>query len=194
MMLESKHMGAIWEWDTTLFADFQVVQDGDDWLVLFVFDRNIQKDSPVQTEKTAERLKSRNPLQGIPYRAIGQGMLMRYDGKGTPLWTNIIPLESWYYIPDQRGCPVLLLGAIVLEEQQFSGGQLNVRAFPIIQGVDKRSGQSRFTQELVNESTQSVQSIQELAFGFRIAIDPNMNQIRFITPRKTFLATFTEEE
>lgn len=207
----------IWGIEGYFFFDFQVMKDEDDWLVLFIFDRNIQKNilgSYDKTEEmtTGEPLKTRTPLEGIPQRAIGEGIIMRYDAKGIPIWANARRIAQWYSIPDHPDYPVLLFGATVFETQPHLAGQqgatgrpnstdqtgltgqAGVHVYPVLLGIDKKTGYSRFSCELRNESSPPVASMKELSLGLRLGLDLGRNQIRFITPKKTFHATFTQEK
>ncbi|MGL6227031.1 MAG: PQQ-binding-like beta-propeller repeat protein [Thermoguttaceae bacterium] len=201
----------VWGIEGNPFVDFQVMKEGDDWLVLFIFDRNIQKTmlgSFEKTEETAtsESAKTRTPLQGVPQRAIGEGIIMRYDAKGIPIWTNARRIANWYSIPNHPDYPIILFGATIFEEQPNltgqtgstgqpgSTGQSGVQVYPVLLGIDKKTGDSRFLFELRNEFTPSVASMKELSLGLRLVLDPGRNQIRFITPKKTFHATFTQEK
>ncbi len=167
---------------TEKFEDFFIEWDEGEYLVLFVANLNTYENSQGRNRNR----ENRTPLEGIPYRNVGHGYLMRYTAQGEPVWDNPVSIERWYYIPRPSGLPVLLFGATIFEQRRNS----EVQVYPLIWGLDKKTGKRRFEAKLIEEKTD--RSNRGPFSGFRIVSDPDLFQLKLITNRRTFVETFTE--
>ncbi len=162
------------------FRDLHVEFDDDGFLVLLIFDNNI---NAVYQNEQIRRSSNRACLPGYPARGIGLGAVMRYDLNGKPVWEKPVEVKNWQFLDGPRSSPVLLFGAMIYDE---SGNRSNNT--PAVSGLNKKTGKIDFSTKFAFD--QSQQRVRYVQPWVKVFVDSEQEVLTFLTPEWTLLGRY----
>ena len=170
---------------------------GDHFLVLFIKETNIRAVAEPAPRGGELFQRTHQILNAVPCIGVGEGYMMLFDSEGNPCWQKPAEIKNRCRLLDvPDGLPVMLFAVAYTErdaEQRLSYGTALV-------GIDKRSGEVRFSKGIRASTSATMQRFQitadiqaqEIVFT-PIHVPPPQNVITLLAPRAVRFV-FTEEE
>ena len=171
----------------TMRCDIEFVDNH--FLVLFIKDMRFQN---VPTEEVVENgrtlLRTYNTVVGVSSTVVGEGVMMLFDSDGNPCWSEPTEIKNWTRLLDVSDRLPVMLFAVSVADKNKKVSTSKQEYSTQIMGLDKRSGERRFRNRI---------SLQPPLHSFWVSIDPQAQEITFITPNslppRVVKAIFTDD-